>query len=49
MVLATLLYNHHLPQKALGHVSPIKAMKQWQQSRPELFHKRVTNQVGHDN
>ena len=43
------LYNHHLPQKALGHVSPIQAMKQWQQSHPGLFQKRVINQTGHDN
>jgi transposase InsO family protein len=43
------LYNHHLPQKALGHVSPIQAMKQWQQAHPELFNRRVINQPGHDN
>jgi len=42
------LYNHHLPQKALGYVSPIQAMKQWQQSHPGLFHKWVSNQQGHD-
>lgn len=42
------LYNHQLPQKALGHVSPIQAMKQWQRSHPELFNRRVTNQPGHD-
>jgi len=42
------LYNHHLPQKALGHISPIQAMKQWQTSHPGLFHKRVSNQPGHD-
>ncbi|MES7472748.1 hypothetical protein U6K92_12510, partial [Cutibacterium acnes] len=35
-------------QKALGHVSPIQAMKQWQRSHPELFNRRVTNQPGHD-
>ena len=23
------LYNHHLPQKALGHRCPMDAMKQW--------------------
>jgi transposase InsO family protein len=23
------LYNHHIPQEALGHVSPIGAMKRW--------------------
>jgi hypothetical protein len=43
-----LLANHQLPQKALGHVSPIQAMKQWQRSHPELFNRRVTNQPGHD-
>lgn len=42
------LYNHHLPQKALGHVSPIEAMKNWQTSHPDLFHKRVVNLPGHD-
>lgn len=42
------LYNHHLPQKALGHVSPIQAMKNWQTSHPLLFHKRVVNHPGHD-
>jgi transposase InsO family protein len=42
------LYNHHLPQKALGHVSPVQAMKIWQTSKPDLFHKRVVNHQGHD-
>ncbi|TSE30783.1 hypothetical protein Tchar_02377 [Tepidimonas charontis] len=42
------LYNHQPPQKALGHVSPIQAMIQWQRSHPELFNRRVTNQPGHD-
>jgi hypothetical protein len=27
------MYNHHLPQRALGHVSPIDAMKQWQEKK----------------
>lgn len=42
------LYNHHLPQKALGHVNPVQAMKKWQSSNPDLFHKRVVNLPGHD-
>jgi transposase InsO family protein len=37
------LHNHQLPQKALGHLAPIQALKQWQQTHPQLFHKRVTN------
>ena len=42
------LYNHHLPQKALDHVSPIQAMKRWQRSHPKLFLKRVVNRLGCD-
>jgi transposase InsO family protein len=36
-----LAYNHHIPQKALGHCSPVEALQQWQAKRPELFVKRV--------
>lgn len=42
------LYNHHLPQKALGHISPVQAMKNWQASNPSLFHERVVNLPRHD-
>ena len=35
------IYNHHIPQHALGHQSPVDAMKAWQAKRPELFVKRV--------
>jgi hypothetical protein len=42
------LYNHHLPQKALEHISPVEAMKRWQPSHPNLFHKKVINQPGPD-
>ena len=31
------IYNQHIPQKALGHISPIDAMKKWYEDRPELF------------
>lgn len=34
------LYNHHLPQKALDHLTPIEAMKRWQASHPHLFNRR---------
>jgi len=36
-------YNHRIPQRALGHVTPIQALKAWQEKRPELFVKRVYN------
>jgi transposase InsO family protein len=35
------LYNHHIPQKALGHITPISALKYWYKIKPELFTKRV--------
>jgi transposase-like protein len=38
-----MMYNHHIVQKNLGHVSPIAKLKEWQKSNPELFVKRVYN------
>ncbi len=38
------LYNHHIPQKNIGHISPVEALKKWQQKRPELFKKTVYKQ-----
>ena len=40
------LYNQHLPQKALGHIAPIDAMKSWHTERPELFHRKPRNHPG---
>ncbi len=37
------LYNQQIPQKALGHIAPIQALKDWQQTCPERFKKRVYN------
>jgi transposase InsO family protein len=42
-------YNHRIPQKALNHLSPVQALKQWQSRRPDLFKKRVYEQAGLDN
>ena len=45
------MYNHHLPQRALGHVSPINAMQQWHEKKPALFVRAVSevnNQAGLD-
>ena len=41
-------YNNHIPQRALHHMSPVQAVKQWQSKRPELFVKRVHDQPGLD-
>ena len=42
------LYNHHLPQKALNHETPIQALKRWQSTHPELFAKQVRDRPGPD-
>jgi transposase InsO family protein len=42
------LYNHHIPQRAIGTKTPIQALKEWQRQKPELFVKRVYDQTGLD-
>ena len=41
-------YNHSIAQRALKHLTPVAALKKWQQEKPELFVKRVYNQAGLD-
>lgn len=41
-------YNHLIPQRALKHLSPLQAMKNWYAKKPELFKKKVYNQPGLD-
>lgn len=43
-----MLYNHHIVQKNLGHVSPITKLREWQQTNPELFTKKLDNQSSPD-
>ena len=31
------LYNHHIPQRNLGHISPVQALVDWYRKQPELF------------
>ena len=35
------VYNHHIPQKALKHQTPIQALKIWQKNKPDIFFKKV--------
>ena len=42
------LYNDHLPQRALGHKTPLQAIRTWQTERPELFNGKSKNQSGLD-
>ncbi len=43
------LYNQHIAQRALNHKTPLQALKDWQKTNPELFHKQVRNHTGPDN
>ena len=38
-------YNHHVVQRNLNHLTPIKAMKKWYREKPEIFNKRVYEQA----
>jgi hypothetical protein len=40
-----LTYNHHIPQRALGHLSPVDALKAWREKKPDIFLKRVYKQA----
>jgi transposase InsO family protein len=42
------VYNHYIPQKNLGHITPVAALKKWQTDRPELFKKIADNLSGPD-
>ena len=42
------LYNHHIPQRALGHIAPVQALQDWQEKCPRLFKKKVYNLTGLD-
>ncbi|WP_456324847.1 IS481 family transposase, partial [Desulfonauticus submarinus] len=35
------LYNYHIPQASLGYLTPVQALKKWQETHPELFVKTV--------
>lgn len=41
-------YNHQIPQRALDHLAPVQALKDWYSKKPELFKKQVYNQSGLD-
>jgi transposase-like protein len=42
------LYNHGIPQKALGCQTPVQALKEWQKKKPDLFKKKVYDLSGLD-
>ena len=42
------IYNHHIPQRALDHLSPIESLQAWRKKSPDLFVKRVYKQAALD-
>ena len=42
------VYNQHIPQKALGHIPPLQAMKNWSQKQTQHFKKCAYNLAGLD-
>ncbi len=42
------IYNQYIPQKSLGHIAPIDAMKKWYKTHPKLFNSRVHKLTGLD-
>lgn len=42
------LYNHHILQRALGHIAPVDAMTEWCKKSPELLKRKVYKQAGLD-
>jgi len=43
------IYNNDIPQKNLGHIPPVSALKNWQKTNPDIFKKSVYNLSGPDN
>jgi len=42
------VYNERIVQRALGHLTPVEKMEQWEKEKPELFVRTVDNHTGLD-
>jgi hypothetical protein len=42
------IYNHHIPQKALGHIAPVAKLKEYYRTSPDLFRVKPINHRGPD-
>lgn len=42
------IYNHHIPQRSLKHQTPVQALKNWQEEKPEIFVKYDYDHAGLD-
>ncbi len=43
------IYNSNIPQRNLGHVTPMEALSKWRKTHPDLFKKSESNHPGLDN
>ena len=42
------IYNSNIPQRNIGHVTPVEAVNKWRKTHPELFKKSECNHPGLD-
>ena len=42
------IYNDHIPQRNIGHLTPIQKLKEGYKKKPELFKKNVSGLPGLD-
>jgi transposase-like protein len=42
------IYNSNIPQRNLGHVTPMEALSKWRKTHPDLFKKSESNHPGLD-
>lgn len=42
------IYNYHIPQRNIGHLTPVQKLKEWHKKNPELFKKNVYDLSGLD-
>jgi transposase InsO family protein len=42
------LYNGQIPQRALGHLCPLQALKAWREKDPQRFNHEIHNLTGLD-
>lgn len=40
------VYNYHIPQRNIGHLTPIQKMKEWHKNSPELFKRNIYDLSG---
>ena len=43
------IYNYHIPQRNIGHLTPVQKLKEWHKKNPKLFKKNVYDLSGLDN